>query len=305
MNGRIVIAGATGHLGRFLVPAFKARGWRVNAVVRSAPAARRAGIAPSDFFVGGIGDPEKLMPIMLGADAVFSAVGLTRQRDRLTYQHVDYGLNLSLLRAALAAGVPRFGYTHVLHAEDMPNSALARAKSKFVRVLESAAIEPVVIAPTGYFSDIEDVFRMARAGRVWLVGEGERRINPIHCADLAEICAEALEAGTPRLNIGGPETFTHAEIAGLAFDALGREPRIARIPRRLAGGLVGALKILGPQRMWGPAEFFLEASSMDMVGAAKGKRKLGAHFKALASGAADPASPRTAPRKPTPPAAEG
>ncbi|MGG7566365.1 SDR family oxidoreductase [Rhodovulum sp. DZ06] len=286
MTQRIVIAGATGYLGRRVVQVFKARGWRVNALVRNAAAARRAGIAPADMLVVDLQGAARLAEVMRDADAVFSAVGLTRQRDGLTYDQVDYGVNLALLKAAVKAGAPRFGYVHVLNGENMRRSALARAKSRFVKVLEGAAIEPVVIAPTAYFSDMEDFLEMARRGAVFLVGDGERRLNPIHGDDLAAVCADALIAGTRRTNVGGPDVFTQAELGALAFEALGKPPRIIRVPRALAGAAVGALKLLGPQRMWGPAEFFLEATAMDMVAGQKGKKHLAAHFKALAEGTA-------------------
>lgn len=286
MSGRIVIAGATGYLGRHLVHAFKAKGWRVNALVRDAGRARKAGLAPQDYFVAGLGHPESLVPILHGADAVISTVGLTRQKTRATYDQVDYALNLNLLKATVTAHVPRFAYVHVLNAENMPRSSLARAKCRFVQALEQAPLKPLVIAPSAYFSDMEDLLRMARKGAVMQIGDGARRMNPIHGADLAQAILAALPTETKRINVGGPETLTQEEAALAAFDALGRAPRIIRIPRGLASAAVAGLKIFATQRAWGPAEFFLEASALDMVGDARGTRKLSAHFKALAEGKA-------------------
>lgn len=284
MTERIVIAGASGYLGRHLVAAWKARGWRVSALVRSAAAARRAGIATSDAAVVNFADDAALLEVMRDADAAISALGLTRQKGRRTYDDVDYRVNLRLLKAALKGGVPRFGYVHVLNGENMPGSALARAKCRFVAALEGAAIEPVVIAPSGYYSDMEDFLSMARRGTAFLIGDGTRRINPIHGADLAAVCVEAMAAGPGRVNVGGPDVLTHAEIAEMAFASLGRPARVTRIPEGLARFVVGGMKLLGPQRMWGPAEFFLQASSMDMVGEQKGARSLAAHFQGLAEG---------------------
>lgn len=281
---RIVIAGATGYLGRRLVATYRARGWRVNALVRSGARARAAGILPSDAVAVDLRNEAALLEVLQGADAVISAIGLTRQKTQATYHGVDYGLNLRLLKATLKSRVPKFGYVHVLNGENMPNSALARAKCRFVQQLERADLDHVVIAPTGYFSDMEDVLKMARRGTAWLIGEGDARMNPIDGMDLAAASYEAMEAGLPRVNLGGPDVMSQEEIALLAFEALGRRPRIARVPRGLAGAVVGALKLLGPQRMWGPAEFFLEASGMDMVGEKKGTRTLAAHFRMLAEG---------------------
>ena len=66
-----------------------------------------------------------------GADLVVSALGITRQRDGLSYRDVDYQANANLLGEALRAGVPRFGYVRVLHAEQMLHVPLVRAKHDF------------------------------------------------------------------------------------------------------------------------------------------------------------------------------
>jgi hypothetical protein len=49
---------------------------------------------------------------------------------------------------------------------------------------------------------------MARRGRVWLIGSGQSRVNPIHGADLAVACADAIEGADGDIEVGGPETMT-------------------------------------------------------------------------------------------------
>lgn len=272
----VFIAGATGYLGRFLCAEYRRRGAYVTALVRDKA---RAGTVDADSLVEAEATrPETLAGIMDGADLVVSALGITRQADGLTYRDVDYRANLNLLGEAERAGVPRFAYVHVLNADRMRHVPLVAAKADFVDTLRTSRIASTVIAPSGYFSDMGDFLAMARGGRVWLFGSGAHRINPIHGADLAAAIADATAAGTDWLDIGGPEVFTHEDLARLAFTALDRPARVTRLPDLLRRAALAALPVLTPRRIHGPARFFLTAMAMDMVGERHGKRCLADHF---------------------------
>lgn len=283
----VLIAGATGYLGQFLVREYMARGWSVRALVRSARKARLQGVPADQLVEAEATRPETLKGRLDGADLVVSSLGLTRQRDGLGYREVDYQANANILQEALSAGVSRFGYVHVLGADRMLDVPLVAAKQAFVDRLTAAPIAASIIAPSGYFSDMEDFLNMARSGRVWLFGDGRHRLNPIHGADLAEAAADAIEAGRAWLDVGGPDIFTQSELAALAFQTLGKPERITALPdlvRRLA---LRALPVIAPRHIAGPARFFLTAMGMDMVGERAGTRHLAEHFFARAASAPD------------------
>jgi uncharacterized protein YbjT (DUF2867 family) len=273
---RVFVAGATGYLGRYLCAEYQRRGFYVIALVRKA--SRAAPIAADQLVEAQATDPASLKGVMDGADLVVSSLGITRQTDGLGYWDVDYQANLNLLNEAEQAGVARFAYIHVLRASDMAQVPMVAAKSAFVAELQRRPIAATIIAPTGYFSDMGDVLTMAQSGRVWLFGDGSKRINPIHGADLATATAEATDAGVGWLDVGGPDVFTQRDLAELAFASLGKPPRITRLPdiiRRLALRL---LPVVTPRRIRGPARFFLSALALDMVGACHGTRRLKNHF---------------------------
>jgi len=275
----VFIAGATGYLGRFLCAEYRARGWRVTALVRDRGL---AGDVEADRLVEAEATrPETLAGVMDGTDLVVSALGITRQADGLTYRDVDYGANLSLLREAERAGVGRFAYVHVLNADVMNHVPLVAAKVAFVEALHYSALPSTVIAPSGYFSDMGEFISMARSGRVWLFAPGTARINPIHGADLAAATAEATEAGTDWLDVGGPETFTHLELARLAAASVGRPARITLLPDWIRRAALTLLPRIAPRRVHGPAQFFLTAMSHDMVGTPFGTHRLQEHYATL------------------------
>ncbi|PWR01061.1 NAD(P)-dependent oxidoreductase [Meridianimarinicoccus roseus] len=275
----VLVAGATGHLGRYLCAEYARRGHHVTALVRDT--ARGEGLA--DLTVEAEATrPETLTGIMDGMDLVVSSLGITRQTDGLGYRDVDFQANLNLLREAEAARVKRFAYIHVLHAEDMPGVPLIDAKAAFVDALRACDMPATVIAPTGFFSDMAEILDMARRGRVWLFGDGTQRLNPIHGADLAMAVADATEAGRGWAEVGGPDVMTQGEIARAAFAALGTAPRITHLPDALRRAALTVLPIL-PRRVSGPARFFLTALGMDMIAPRFGTRRLAEYFETLAA----------------------
>ena len=276
---KVLVAGATGYLGQFVVKVLKAKGYWIRALGRSA-----AKLAPVDgyadeLFIGEVTDPKSLTGLCDGIDIVFSSVGITRQKDGLTYKDVDYRANRNLLTMAEAAGVSQFMYVHVLNAEKLRHVAMVQAKQSFVDDLNRSTLDYTVICPTGFFSDMEEILAMARSGRVYLFGDGSNRINPIHGADLAEVCAEALVSRESQIDVGGPEVFTYLEIAGLAFDALEQRERITCIPKNLVSAAVGTLRWLAPAKVYGPIQFMASVMTMDVIGKPHGRRRLGDHFR--------------------------
>ena len=273
---RVFIAGATGYLGRYLCAEYQRRGWYVIALVRKTTHA--APIAADQLIEAQATKPATLKGVMTGVDLVVSCLGITRQADGLGYWDVDYQANLTLLREAQRAGVERFAFVHVLRAVDMAQVPMVAAKSAFVTELQNSEIAATVIAPTGYFSDMGDFLKMAQAGRVGLFGDGSKRINPIHGADLAAATADAVEANVGWLDVGGPDVFTQKELAELAFASLGTTPRITFLPDILRRVALRLLPYVTLRRVHGPARFFLSALALDMVGDRHGTQLLKDHF---------------------------
>ena len=276
---RVFVAGATGYLGRFLCKEFQTSGWHVTALARKSSSHANL---PADRIVEAEATwSESLAGIMTDSDLVVSALGITRQTDGIGYWDVDYQANVNLLEEALRAKVARFAFVHVLNADRMENVPLVAAKAAFVRRLQTADIQSTVIAPTGYFSDMADFMKMAKGGRVWLFGNGQNRINPIHGADLAAAIFDTVEDGAAWADIGGPETFTQEGLARLCFEVLERQPRITYLPDILRRLALRLLPRIAPRRIAGPAQFFLTAGGMNMTAPPSGTRMLVDHFRSL------------------------
>ncbi|MFC1861539.1 SDR family oxidoreductase [Chloroflexota bacterium] len=287
---KVLVAGATGYLGRFVTRELKRRGYWVRALARNLKKLEQAGpfLQPpvvneiDDLFIGEVTKPETLKGLCDSMDIAFSSIGITRQNDKLTYQDVDYQGNRNILDITLKSSISKFIYVSVLNAHLYEHLAIVKAHEDFVRDLKACGIDYTIIRPTGYFSDMTEFLSMARKGRIYMVGNGENRINPIHGEDLAKVCADAINERERELPVGGPETYSMREIAGLAFLTLGKKPKITRIPPALAKFGVRAIRSFNKQ-MSDLVEFFISAGQNDGVAPATGNHSLKSFYEELAS----------------------
>jgi uncharacterized protein YbjT (DUF2867 family) len=134
-----------------------------------------------------------------------------------------------------------------------------------------------VIRPTGFFSDMGEYLKMARKGRVYLFGSGSNQINPIHGADLAITCVDAMESAELEIDVGGPEVLTHREIAGLALRSLGKAVRISSVPLWAMRSVVWVTRLFN-KHQGELLAFLTTAMSTDAVAPATGTRRLEDHF---------------------------
>ncbi|MFT6396186.1 MAG: hypothetical protein ACJAYU_000929 [Bradymonadia bacterium] len=275
---RICVAGATGYLGQHVVAELVNREYDVHALARStAKAAHLEELGAHPHLVE-VTQPETLQGVLDGVEIVVSSLGITRQRDGLRFEDVDFQANLNLLREAERAGVRRFVYVSVFRGQELRHTALVGAKERFVDALIESPIEHCVIRPTGFFSDLEEFLQMARRGRAWLIGDGQQELNPIHGADLAAAIADSLETNAEIVDVGGPETLTTQRMAELAFEAVGGSPKLSRVPQWLCNTVETGLPLVTPQSISGPIQMFLAASRLPMVAPAYGERRLGEFF---------------------------
>lgn len=281
---RVLVAGAGGRLGSAVVEELRRRGYPTRALGRDA--ARLGAQEGQDVFAADARRPEALRGACDGVQVVISAMGaslklgLTRDR-RATFRDVDYRANLNLLEEARAAGVRKFVYVSLYGAGELRGNGYVDAHEEFVAALQSSGLDYTVIRPTGFFYVFEEIYRMAQRGRVALVGSGAARTNPVHEADVADECADAVECGGHEISIGGPETYTRREIAELAFSVTGRRPRIVSVPPPAARAALQPLRLFDP-RLYDFLDFAVAVSTRDLVAPPAGRASLRRHFRQLA-----------------------
>ena len=273
----VLVAGATGYLGRYVVAELHNRGHLIRAVARDRDRARRQGPwgSPSldglvdEWALGSVTDPRFTRDLAADVEHVVSALGVTRQK--ADPWQIDNLANLAILNSALKhAG--SFTYINTLGGDRCP-ARLTRAKSAFAQTLSVAEINSQIINPPAYFSDMTEVLAMARRGLVTVL-RPTARINPIHGADLAVYVVDRMEEGrTGTWDVGGPDVLSWRELAHLAFDAVGKRSHILTVP---AWALPPALRLTGlfSPRLADTARFMAWNMTRDCVAPTTGTHHL-------------------------------
>jgi uncharacterized protein YbjT (DUF2867 family) len=287
---KVLVAGATGYLGRYVAQEFKRRGYWVRVLARTPEKLQTEGpyMEPAidqlydELFVGEITRPETLKGMCDGIDTVFSSIGITRQRDGLGFMDVDYQGNMNLLSEALGSKVRRFVFVSVFMADRIAD--LARERELFVHELKQSGLAYGIIRPTGYFSDMSEYLKMARGGKVYVLGNGRNQINPIHGKDLAEVCVDCAETAQDQTerDVGGPDTYSYEEIGTLACDTIGAKKKIFHLPVGLAKLVMACIRPFS-SRGYQAANFFTTVMSNDFVAPRAGSHGLDRYFEQMST----------------------
>ncbi len=207
------VAGATGFVGRAVVPALVARGETTIAHVR--PDSARLGEWRERFAAMGATvdasrwEQDALADAMrtAGVTHVFCLIGTTRGRAKADgvagniYDAVDYGLTKLLVDAAVASGTkPRFVYLSSVGASTRATSAYLKARGRAEDVVRASGLPWVIARPSVITGDGRDDERPAeRAAGVMIDGVlsvagllGARRLRARYRSTTPDVLAAAL-----------------------------------------------------------------------------------------------------------------
>lgn len=271
-NMKILVAGSTGYLGKHILRELENRGISFKAIARNP--GKLPDLDQEQILKAEVTDPSSLSGICEGFDVVISTVGITRQKNGLTYMDVDYQANLNLLREAQKAGVQKFIYISAINGDKMRHLKIFEAKEGFVDKLKESGIDYTVLRPNGFFSDMRDFLEMAKRGRVYLFGSGQYRLNPIHGADLAEVVLDSIASKEKEITVGGPDVLTQNEIAALALDSWYKDVKITHLPDWTRKLTISLLRTFTSSKTYGPIEFFMTAMAMNNVAPRYGTHRL-------------------------------
>lgn len=261
----VLLAGATGYLGDYLLKELIKEKNQVVAIVRDAKKFKNIEENYLEIKEAEVTKPETLIEVCKGIDTVISTVGITRQKDGLTYMDVDYQANINLLKEAKRSGVKHFVYISAINGDKYRYLKIFEAKEKFVDALKTSGLNYTIVRPNGFFSDMKDFLQMAKSGRVYLFGSGSQKFNPIHGEDLAKVIVSHLEITVKELTVGGPDILTLNQISKLALQSFNKPIKIVHFPDRLRRFTIWFLRTFTSVKTYGPIEFFLTLMAEDNV----------------------------------------
>ena len=264
---KVLIAGASGALGRELMKLLKEKDIPLRALVSGKEGASIVAPFTDDIWKADAskGD-EAIGGVTKGITHVISAMGksvslFTTEGD--SFQAVDFEGNSYILEDALGNDVQRFIYVSIKGADTAQDYEIARAHKEFEDMLRTSGLDYTIIRPVGFFSGLNDLAIMAKRGIIPMVGDGKARTNSIHQEDLAKKVVSLLEDGPNLLEVGGPKIHTRKEMAEMVQEFIGG--KIISVPEKVADiGML--LPELISDNMAAKLDYFKHITSNDMIG---------------------------------------
>jgi len=275
----VLLAGATGYLGHYIAEELIRQNIPAKIIARRPEKVEYLGGENREIIHAEVTRPETLIGVCEGVTTVISSIGITRQKDGLTYMDVDYQANLNLLNEAKKAGVRKFIYVSAINGDKYRQLKIFQAKEAFVDALKASGLDYTVMRPNGFFSDMRDFLDMAKGGRVYLFGDGHYQMNPIHGEDLAKVCMDAITSGEKEIAVGGPDNLSQNELATLALKAWNKPIKITHLPDWIRRMTIGLVRTFTSSKTYGPIEFFLTLMADDQLAPNCGEHHLEDFFK--------------------------
>lgn len=227
----LAVTGGTGFVGGQLLGLATARSDTVRALARR-PQPAQPGVT---WIAGDLADPAALKSLCAGADATIHIAGVVNTRSRAEFDAGNVAGTAAMLAAAAAAGVRRFVHVSSLSAREPGLSDYGASKHAAETLVAASPLDWTIVRPPGVYGpgdrDLLAVFRMVARGLAIVPGDG--RFSLIEVSDLARallaLCAGGGGGATFEIDDGGGG-YSHAELARAIGVAVGRRPRLIRLP---------------------------------------------------------------------------
>ena len=216
----ILITGATGNIGRKLIPLLLETGQPIRVLVRDASKVAHLD-ACVERAVGDLDKPETLIPAVNGVERLFL----------VTYEtHPD----IHMLEAARRAGVQHIVKLSTLEATE---HKIQVGKWHYAReeLIRTSGLDWTFLRPGMFMSNSIEWWAESIKGQgsVFFPGGKKGRVAPVDPRDVAKVAAAALTQpghSGQAYELTGPELFTIGQMVGVISKVLGKRIQYVDIP---------------------------------------------------------------------------
>ncbi len=250
---KIVVAGGTGFLGRYLSRALLADDHEVAVLGRDPRKVERIPqLAGAKGLYGDVTDPYSLKGLFDGYDAVAAAIQFPNYpmevpRKGLTFDRYDRQGTQYLLAEAQRSGVERFFYISGAAVDPSSPQSWYRAKGRAEEIIKSSGMTYSILRPSWAYGPedkaLNKFVKIAKLSpvvpvptRVAGLRPVGQRIQPVFVEDIGAATAKIFSTETAwnhLFEIGGPDIVTMPEVVRTMLDVMGKRRVLVPVPAPL------------------------------------------------------------------------
>jgi uncharacterized protein YbjT (DUF2867 family) len=249
----ILLTGATGTVGKALLPLLIETGEELRALVRDPRGLGRHRVEVRITLgdLAEMGDPKIRRQALRGVHTVIHLAAAIRDQPAAKVEELNGLATARLLHAAEHAGVERFVFFSALGTSEFQRTRFFRAKALAEAAVADSPLETLVFAPSIVY-DRDDPWvrlmrRLALLPALPISGSGDAAFQPIWAEDVGRCVIAALaKDGGGRYELAGPETLTYEQMGELISRSVGRSRPTLNVPLNLVRlGLQGVRRVVG------------------------------------------------------------
>ena len=222
---KVLIFGASGQIGRYLIRKLTKNNYTVTAVTRNSHQKAyllktQANAGYLNVFQTSIFDESKLRGLISNTDICINLVGILYEKNKKSnFENIHVNFPYLISKIANEYNIKKFIHVSALGIDEAHESAYANSKLKGEDNIRKNFLKAIILRPSVVYS-VDDNFTTNFMSLLSLLPffplyyNGNTKFSPIHCSDLTEIIYNLISQDINSLTIEciGPEVISLKEI---------------------------------------------------------------------------------------------
>ena len=234
----VLVTGATGFVGRHLVPELQAHHHLVRCLVHTPGRERLFPDRSVEIHYGSVSDPSALAGAFYDVDVVIHLVGIIRQSRRATFDQINRQGVANVVAAAKESRVKHFIQVSAIGATNSATYPYLYSKWRGEQEVVNSGVPYTVFQSSIMFGEgdefLNNLAGVIRAALVVpIIGSGRNRLQPMAVEDVARCLALAVDREDLKgktVEIGGPEQLSYNDIVSVVARTLNKRRLHIHVP---------------------------------------------------------------------------
>ena len=223
-NSTVVIFGASGFVGRYIVTILAKEYWKIKVFVRKPDQAKHltliGELGQVTIYQGNVSNKNSVDKIIYGANTVINLVGILEENNKQNFSSVHIGGSTNIAESCLKHKINSLIHISALGLYDGMHSKYAKSKLEAEQNIKKIFQKTIILRPSVIFGP-EDNFtnKFARMASISpfipLINNGLTKFQPVYVKDVAKAVSAVINNNFhlgKTYNLGGPEIISFKEI---------------------------------------------------------------------------------------------